>query len=73
MGTEIRARRGGRDHLVVRLRASARASAQYATIVSDDRVPFWRARAGVHEHDCKYILQLSHGGRQRDITTIATR
>jgi hypothetical protein len=21
----------------------------------------------VHEHDCKFIMQLSHGGRQRDI------
>ena len=43
----------------------------YATIVSDDRIPFWRALGKVvHEHDCKYILQLSHGGRQRDIPTI---
>ena len=43
----------------------------YATIVSDDRIPFWRALGkAVHEHDCKYILQLSHGGRQRDIPTI---
>ena len=43
----------------------------YATIVSDDRIPFWRAVGeAVHAHDCKYILQLSHGGRQRDITTI---
>jgi 2,4-dienoyl-CoA reductase (NADPH2) len=24
----------------------------------------------VHEHDCKFILQLSHGGRQRDINGI---
>jgi 2,4-dienoyl-CoA reductase-like NADH-dependent reductase (Old Yellow Enzyme family) len=43
----------------------------YATIVSDDRIPFWRAVGkAVHAHDCKYILQLSHGGRQRDIPTI---
>ena len=43
----------------------------YATIVSDDRIPFWRALGkAVHAHDCKYILQLSHGGRQRDIPTI---
>ena len=43
----------------------------YATIVSDDRIPFWRALGeAVHAHDCKYILQLSHGGRQRDIATI---
>jgi len=40
----------------------------YATIDNDDRVPFWReVGRRVHEHDCKYILQLSHGGRQRDI------
>src|SRR3954453_1045179 len=40
----------------------------YATIHSDDRIPFWRALGhAVHEHDCKYILQLSHGGRQRHV------
>lgn len=40
----------------------------YATIHNDDRIPFWRALGrAVHEHDCKYILQLSHGGRQRDV------
>jgi 2,4-dienoyl-CoA reductase-like NADH-dependent reductase (Old Yellow Enzyme family) len=40
----------------------------YATIHHDDRIPFWRALGNaVHEHDCKYILQLSHGGRQRDV------
>jgi 2,4-dienoyl-CoA reductase (NADPH2) len=40
----------------------------YATIDRDDRIPFWRAVGqAVHEHDCKYIMQLSHGGRQRDI------
>jgi 2,4-dienoyl-CoA reductase (NADPH2) len=34
-------------------------------------VPFWR-RLGeaVHAFDCKYILQLSHGGRQRDVPGI---
>lgn len=40
----------------------------YATIDRDDRIPFWRELGRqVHEQDCKYILQLSHGGRQRDI------
>src|SRR6188472_2177478 len=40
----------------------------YATIYADDRIPFWRALGNaVHEYDCKYILQLSHGGRQRDV------
>jgi 2,4-dienoyl-CoA reductase-like NADH-dependent reductase (Old Yellow Enzyme family) len=40
----------------------------YAMIDNDSRIPFWRAVGrAVHEHDCKFILQLSHGGRQRDI------
>jgi len=40
----------------------------YATIDRDERIPFWRAVGkAVHEHDCKFIMQLSHGGRQRDI------
>jgi 2,4-dienoyl-CoA reductase-like NADH-dependent reductase (Old Yellow Enzyme family) len=40
----------------------------YATIHHDDRIPFWRkVGEAVHQYDCKYILQLSHGGRQRDV------
>ena len=43
----------------------------YATIDCDDRIPFWRELGkAVHAYDCKYILQLSHGGRQRDIPRI---
>jgi len=43
----------------------------YATIDHDNKIPFWRAVGkAVHEHDCKFILQLSHGGRQRDINGI---
>jgi 2,4-dienoyl-CoA reductase-like NADH-dependent reductase (Old Yellow Enzyme family) len=43
----------------------------YATIDKDERIPFWRAVGeAVHKHDCKYILQLSHGGRQRDVPGI---
>lgn len=40
----------------------------YATIDSDERMPFWR-KVGekVHEYDCKFILQLSHSGRQQDV------
>lgn len=46
----------------------------YATIDSDARIPFWR-RLGqkVHEYDCKYILQLSHSGRQQDIGGVENR
>jgi len=44
----------------------------YATIYDDDRIPFWKAVGkAVHEHDCRYILQLSHGGRQRDVPDLA--
>src|SRR5215467_4714895 len=43
----------------------------YATIDTDERIPFWRALGeAVHQYDCKYILQLSHGGRQRDVPGI---
>lgn len=43
----------------------------YATIDRDERIPFWRALGrAVHEHDCRYIVQLSHAGRQRDIPGI---
>lgn len=43
----------------------------YATIHRDEAIPFWRAVGeAVHEHDCKFFLQLSHSGRQRDIPGI---
>lgn len=43
----------------------------YAMIDSDKRIPFWRKIAEkVHEYECKYILQLSHSGRQQDIAGI---
>lgn len=43
----------------------------YALIDHDRHIPFWRALGrAVHEHDCKFIMQLSHGGRQRDLSGI---
>ena len=43
----------------------------YAMIDKDERIPFWRAVGeAVHRYDCKFILQLSHAGRQRDINGI---
>ncbi|MCG8455162.1 MAG: hypothetical protein MI919_02705 [Holophagales bacterium] len=41
---------------------------QYAMIDADDKIPFWH-KVGeiVHRYDCKFILQLSHSGRQRDV------
>jgi 2,4-dienoyl-CoA reductase (NADPH2) len=39
----------------------------YAMIDADDKIPFWRAVGeSVHRYDCKFLMQLSHGGRQRD-------
>src|SRR4051794_33853588 len=44
----------------------------YATIDRDERIPFWRAVGeAVHQYDCRFLLQLSHGGRQRDIPDLA--
>ena len=43
----------------------------YAMIDHDRHIPFWRAVGNaVHRYDCKFIMQLSHGGRQRDINGI---
>jgi 2,4-dienoyl-CoA reductase-like NADH-dependent reductase (Old Yellow Enzyme family) len=40
----------------------------YAMIDDDNKIPFWReVGKRVHEYDCKFIMQLSHSGRQRDI------
>jgi 2,4-dienoyl-CoA reductase-like NADH-dependent reductase (Old Yellow Enzyme family) len=40
----------------------------YALIDRDDRIPFWREVVRrVHEHDCKYVIQLAHAGRERII------
>jgi 2,4-dienoyl-CoA reductase (NADPH2) len=43
----------------------------YARIDTDDKVPFWRELIErVHEHDCRFLIQLSHSGRQRDFPSI---
>lgn len=43
----------------------------YATIDRDERIPFWRKLGEVvHAYDCRYIVQLSHSGRQRDIAGV---
>lgn len=43
----------------------------YAFIDNDDKIPFWRKLGEkLHEYNCKYIMQLSHGGRQRDIAGV---
>jgi 2,4-dienoyl-CoA reductase (NADPH2) len=40
----------------------------YASIDHDRTVPSWRRLiAEIHEHDCRYIIQLHFSGRQRDL------
>lgn len=40
---------------------------RYAMIDDDNKIPFWRAVGErVHAHDCRFIMQLSHSGRQQD-------
>jgi 2,4-dienoyl-CoA reductase-like NADH-dependent reductase (Old Yellow Enzyme family) len=39
----------------------------YATIDRDERIDFWaRVVERVHAHQCAFLIQLSHSGRQRD-------
>jgi 2,4-dienoyl-CoA reductase-like NADH-dependent reductase (Old Yellow Enzyme family) len=62
---------GGIMSSFVPVQIHGRIMPNYATIDTDERVPFWRkVGEAVHRYDCKYILQLSHGGRQRDVPGI---
>jgi 2,4-dienoyl-CoA reductase (NADPH2) len=71
---ELKFARGGVGAIVssfVSVAIRGRIMPNYATIDKDERIPFWRELGRqVHEHDCKYIVQLSHAGRQRDIQGI---
>jgi 2,4-dienoyl-CoA reductase-like NADH-dependent reductase (Old Yellow Enzyme family) len=41
---------------------------RYAMIDHDDKIPFWReVGKRVHDYDCRFIMQLSHSGRQQDL------
>ena len=71
---EVKFARGGVGAIIssfVPVTIRGRIMPNYATVDTDARIPFWR-RLGkqVHEHDCKYIMQLSHAGRQRDVPGI---
>src|ERR1700754_2407520 len=71
---ELKFARGGVGAIIssfVPVEMRGRIVPNYATIDRDERIGFWRELGKrVHEQDCKYILQLSHGGRQRDIQGI---
>jgi len=68
---ELKFARGGVGAIIssfVPVHPRGRIIPNYATIYDDACIPFWKALGkAVHEHDCKFILQLSHGGRQRDV------
>lgn len=52
----------------VPVRMDGRIIAGYATIHRDDFIPLWQKLGeAVHAHGAKYILQLSHSGRQMDL------
>ena len=71
---ETRFARGGVGAIVssfANVQLRGRIMPNYAMVDHDRHIPFWRAVGdAVHAFDCKYILQLSHGGRQRDIAGI---
>src|SRR5436190_2009649 len=71
---ETKFARGGVGAIVssfVPVQIRGRIMPNYATVDRDERIPFWK-KVGevVHQYGCKYIMQLSHGGRQRDVPGI---
>ncbi len=71
---ELKFARGGVGAIVssfVPVTLRGRIMPNYATIHSDERIPFWRELANkVHQQDCRFLIQLSHAGRQRDVPGI---
>ncbi len=71
---ELKFARGGAGAIIssfVPVTIRGRIIPNYATIHTGERIPFWRELGRqVHQHDCKFILQLSHAGRQRDVPGI---
>jgi 2,4-dienoyl-CoA reductase-like NADH-dependent reductase (Old Yellow Enzyme family) len=71
---EVKFAKGGVGAIIssfVPVHLNGRILPNYATVDTDDKIPFWK-KVGqeVHKYDCKYIMQLSHGGRQRDVPGI---
>jgi 2,4-dienoyl-CoA reductase (NADPH2) len=72
---ELKFARGGVGAIIssfVPVTIRGRIMPNYATIEHDGRTAFWKDLIQqVHgESDCKYLIQLSHGGRQRDVPGI---
>jgi 2,4-dienoyl-CoA reductase-like NADH-dependent reductase (Old Yellow Enzyme family) len=68
---EERFARGGVGAIIssfVPVHVRGRVMPNYAMIDADDKIEFWeQVGKAVHAHDCRFIVQLSHCGRQRDI------
>jgi len=71
---EVKFAKGGVGAIIssfVPVQLRGRIVPNYAMIDEDSRIPFWRkVGEAVHAHDCRFILQLSHSGRQRDLPGI---
>ena len=71
---EERFARGGVGAIIsahVPVHVRGRILPNYAFIDRDSLVPFWRqVGERVHRHDCRFIVQLAHAGRQRDIAGV---
>lgn len=51
-----------------------RIAANYATNHRDAFIPLWaRIAEAVHVHDCRFIMQLSHSGRQMDVPGVTNQ
>lgn len=68
---EAKFARGGVGAIIssfVPVHLEGRIMPNYAMIADDRSIPFWREVGDkVHGFDCKFIVQLSHSGRQRDV------
>ena len=68
---ELKFARGGVGGIIssfVPVHVRGRILPNFATFDHDNKIPFWRELGrSVHEYDCRYILQLSHAGRQQDL------
>src|SRR5262245_47508715 len=71
---EVKFARGGVGAIIssfVPVSIRGRIVPNYATIDRDDNIAFWKALGNaVHQHGCKFILQLSHSGRQQDLAGV---
>ncbi len=68
---EMKFARGGVGAIIssyVPVHVRGRIMPNFAMMDNDDKIPFWRELGKrVHGENCRYIMQLSHSGRQQDM------